>query len=58
LANTAVIVCYYPDSKSFRSDNNTVYTDYVGGKQLVGTGVPATTCTGLGGTLTCYWCVM
>lgn len=56
--NTAAIVCYYPDSKSFRSDNNTVYTNLTGTKQSVATADPATTCTGLGGTMKCYWCVM
>jgi len=59
--NAAVIVCYYPGSKSFRSDNNTVYTDLIGTKQLAADIVglaPADICTGLGGTKKCWWCVM
>jgi len=54
---TDVTVCYLPGSKSFKSDANTVWTDMKGTKQLVKTGDPATDCTGLGGTKTCYWCV-
>jgi len=41
-----VAVCFKPDSKSFRADNNTRYDQY---------GLTTTSC---GGTAThCYWCV-
>lgn len=41
-----VAVCFKPDSKSFRADNNTRYDQY------------GVTTTGCGGTSTnCYWCV-
>jgi prepilin-type N-terminal cleavage/methylation domain-containing protein len=44
-----IAVCYNPESKGFRNDPNTVYT------QNAGSGV---NCLGTGGTSTgCYWCI-
>ena len=48
-----ISVCYAPESKSFRNDDNTNF-DAVG--DTVGT-ANLSNCTGRGGSNTCYWCM-
>ncbi|MCX6792385.1 MAG: prepilin-type N-terminal cleavage/methylation domain-containing protein [Candidatus Gottesmanbacteria bacterium] len=52
IANNTVVVCYQPQSKSFKNDPNTKYTK----AGVLWAANPL--CLGQGGTdTTCYWCI-
>lgn len=50
IAKEQVSVCYSPESKSFRKDDNTMFN-------ISGDTVNISNCTGRGGAETCYWCM-
>lgn len=52
-AKEQISVCYAPESKSFRNDDNTMF-DASG--VTIGT-ANLSNCTGRGGSNTCYWCM-